>query len=210
MSRVIPGDIDDSRTASENDMTTDSEEEIYGGRYSLDSSPLDDRVPSSTNTSKHRNPVSRHVPQYASDSVYSEDVNSSRETLGRGQGYVADRLRRGANRYSVGNSTYTEYESSDSAASSEFSTSQVESNNGTVQPPRANISQGHGSSVPSKLKVESTAPKVLLWVLSSVFKTEGTYVLTSLCRHSWNSQLSHLVDDCLLLVFSTSNHEVLH
>ncbi|CAI9116173.1 OLC1v1017257C1 [Oldenlandia corymbosa var. corymbosa] len=158
VSRVIPGDLDDSRTASDNDMSTDSEEEIYGGRYSLDSSPQDDRVPTRSSASRYRNPVAGPAPQYASDSLYSEDVNSSRETLGRGQGCVADRLMRGANRYSVGNSTYTEDESSDSAASSEFSTTYIGSNNGTAPSTRGNVSQGHGSGV-SQLKTESMALK---------------------------------------------------
>lgn len=159
ISRVIPGDIDDSRSASDNDMTTDSEEEVYGGRYSLDSSPQDDRVPSSTTAPKYYNPASRHAPQYASDALYSDDLTSSRDSLGRGQGYVADRLTRGANRYSVGNSLYTEDESSDSAASSEFSTTQVGSNNGTVPPTRTYVSQGYRSSAPSKMKMDSTIQK---------------------------------------------------
>ncbi|CDP11484.1 unnamed protein product [Coffea canephora] len=158
-SRVNPGDIDDSRSASDNDMSTDSEEEIYGGRYSLDSSPQDDRVPRSTTAPKYYNPVSRRAPQYASDALYSDDLTSSRDSLGRGQGYVGDRLMRGANRYSVGNGLYTEDESSDSAASSEFSTTQLGSNNGTVPPTRTYVSQGYGSSASSKVKMDSTRQK---------------------------------------------------
>lgn len=168
ISRVIPGDVDDSRSASDNDMTTDSDEEIYGGRYSLDSSPQDDRVPSSTTAPKYQDPVSRRVPLYASDAMYSDDLTSSRETLGRGQRHVADRLKGGANRYSVGNSVYTEDESSDSAASSEFSTTRVGSKNGSAQPARTCVAQGYGSSVPSNLKMERTTLKVLLWILCFV------------------------------------------
>ncbi|KAL3514254.1 hypothetical protein ACH5RR_026971 [Cinchona calisaya] len=159
MSRVIPGDIDGSRSGSDNDMSTDSEEEIYGGRYSLDSSPQDDRVPNSTNAPKYRNPVLRRAPQYASDAMYSDDLTSSRETLGRGQGYAADRLMRGANRFSVGNSVYTEDESSDSAASSEFSTTQAGSNNQSVLPTRTYVSQGYTSSASSKLKMDAARKK---------------------------------------------------
>ena len=74
---------------------------------------------------------------------------------------MGDRLMRGANRYSVGNGLYTEDESSDSAASSEFSTTQLGSNNGTVPPTRTYVSQGYGSSASSKVKMDSTRQKVL-------------------------------------------------
>lgn len=158
-SRVIPGDLDDSESASDNDMSTDSEG-IYGGRYSLDSSPQDDRIPSSTTAARYHQPLQRHAPQYASDSMYSDDVSSSKETLGRGHGYVAGRLMRGANRQPVGNSVYTEDESSDSAASSEFSTTQVGSINGTIPPARNYASEGYASSVPSRLNTENGRHKV--------------------------------------------------
>ncbi|KAI5654995.1 hypothetical protein M9H77_32182 [Catharanthus roseus] len=158
VSRVIPGDLDDSESASDNDMSTDSEE-IYGGRYSLDSSPQDDRVPSSTTASRYHNPLPRHAPQYASDSMYSDDVSSSRETLGRGRGYVAESLLRGGNRQPVRSSVYTEDESSDSAASSEFSTTQVGSTNGTIPPARTYVPEGYASGVPSRLNSESVKHK---------------------------------------------------
>ncbi|KAL3503880.1 hypothetical protein ACH5RR_033721 [Cinchona calisaya] len=80
---------------SDNDRSIDSGVEIYGGRYSLDSSLQDDRVPSSSNAPKYLNPVLRRAPQYASDAMYSNDLTSLRETLGKGQGYAADRLMRG-------------------------------------------------------------------------------------------------------------------
>lgn len=154
VSRVIPGDLDDSESASDNDMSTDSEG-IYVGRYSLDSSPQDDRIPCSTTASRYDQPLKRHAPQYASDSMYSDDVSSSKETLGRGHGYVAGRLMRGASRQPVGNSVYTEDESSDSAVSSEFSTTQVGSINGTIPPARNYVSEGYASSVPSRLNTEN-------------------------------------------------------
>lgn len=162
ISRVISGDIDDSRSASDNDMSTDSEEEIYGGRYSIDSAAQDDRVHSSTTVPKYHNPVSRCAPQYANDAMYSDDLTSSREIQQRGREYVADRLMRGANRYSIGNSVYTEDESSDSAVSSQFSTTQVGSNNGSIPPTGTHVSQGYRSSAPSKLKMDSTRQKVLI------------------------------------------------
>lgn len=161
---VIPGDLDDSESASDNDMSTDSEG-IYGGRYSLDSSPQDDRIPSSITASRYHQPLQRHAPQYASDSMYSDDLSSSKETLGRGHEYVAGRLMRGANRQPTGNSVYTEDESSDSAASSEFSTTQVGSINGTIPPAKNYTSEGCASSVPSRLNTENGKRTVCKQVL---------------------------------------------
>ncbi|PWA52563.1 hypothetical protein CTI12_AA453550 [Artemisia annua] len=121
LSQVLPRD--DTNSSSE-DMSTDSDTEVYGGRYSLDSaSPQDGRVPSVSN-SRYNDPVLGR-PQYH---VYSSDVSSSVEvTRKRGKGNVADRLMmRGANnRYSVRSSAYTEDESDDSLESSEYSTTQV-------------------------------------------------------------------------------------
>ncbi|OIT28396.1 PREDICTED: uncharacterized protein LOC109212700 [Nicotiana attenuata] len=161
VSRVIPGNLDESASASDNDMITDSEEEVYGGRYSLDSSPHDDRIPSTTAaTQRYYNlPQRRATALYASDSVYSDDVSSSVETLGRGRGYVADRLMRGANRYPIGSSVYTEEESSDSAASSEFSSTQVGTNNGTVPRSTNYASEGYASSIPSRLNTGNKTQK---------------------------------------------------
>ncbi|KAJ8551142.1 hypothetical protein K7X08_000512 [Anisodus acutangulus] len=142
-------------------MITDSEEEVYGGRYSLDSSPHDERVPSTTAaTQRYYTLPPRRGAQYARDTMYSDDVSSSMETLGRGRGYVVDRLlMRGANRYPIGNSVYTEEESSDSAASSEFSSSQVGTNNGTVPRSTNYASEGYASSIPSKLNTGNKTQK---------------------------------------------------
>ena len=148
VSRSIPGDADDSGSASDNDLTTDSEEEVYGGRYSLDSSPQDDRVPNNATSQRYYS------------SVYSDDVSSSRETTGRGNVIVAERVMRGANRYPVGRNGYTEDESSDSDASSEFSSTQVGINNGIRHHAQAYGSEGYASSVPSRVNAESAAVKV--------------------------------------------------
>lgn len=150
VSRTIPGDNDDIESGSDNDndLTTDSEEEVYGGRYSLDSSPPDNRIPS--NAAHGYGKPSQGQPRYASDSMYS-DVSSSMETVGRGYGNVAERLLRGNGRYPVaqnGNG-FTEDESSDSAASSEFSTTQVGSINGGLPRRGSYASEGYTSSVPS-------------------------------------------------------------
>lgn len=125
ISQVFPGEATNS--ASENDMSTDSDGEVYGGRYSLDSSPQDDRVPPSN---RYYDPVQRR-PQYH---VYSSDVNSSIETTGgRGRGNVVDRLMmRGTDKTHVRSSVYTEVESDDSRASSEFSTTQKVRVNGDI------------------------------------------------------------------------------
>ncbi|KAG5528891.1 hypothetical protein RHGRI_029521 [Rhododendron griersonianum] len=103
-------DINDSRSVPKNDMITESEDEVYGRRYSVDSSPQDDRVPAN-------NAAAQRYYSYASGSVYLDDVTSSRETIGRGNGNVAERMMRGANRYPIGRN---EDESFDSATSSEF------------------------------------------------------------------------------------------
>ncbi|XP_057490269.1 uncharacterized protein LOC130776172 [Actinidia eriantha] len=66
---------------------------------------------------------------------------------------------RGADRYPVGRNGYTEDESSDSAASSEFSSTQVGSNNGIRHHARACGSEGYASSVPFRVNAESAAVK---------------------------------------------------
>lgn len=159
VSRTIPGEVD-SGSVSENDMSTDSEEEVYGGRYSLDSSPQDARAPNNAAARSYYNPAQRQT-QYASDSVYSDDVSSSRETIGRGRGTVVDRLVRGANRYSVGTNGFTEDESSDSAASSEFSSTQVGRSTGSLPGKKAYASEGYASSVPSWVNTEGASKKDL-------------------------------------------------
>ncbi|XP_024968890.1 uncharacterized protein LOC112508492 [Cynara cardunculus var. scolymus] len=145
ISQVLPRD--DINSTSE-DMSTDSDGEVYGGRYSLDSSPQDDRVPSVSNKRYH-DPVQRR-PQYH---VYSSDVSSSIEKpQGRGKGNVADRLMmRGAHRYPVRSSVYTEDESDDSAASSEFSSTQVGASIENLARKDAYTSDGYSSHVSSQV-----------------------------------------------------------
>ncbi|KAL2459429.1 hypothetical protein Fot_54678 [Forsythia ovata] len=146
VSGVIPGDFDGSRSVSDNDMTTDSEEEVYGGRYSLDSSPQNGILSSTATAQRYSNPIQRRAPQYASDSMFSDDVSSSRET-NRGCGQVDEKLMRGANRYP--NNAYSEDGSSYSGGSSEFSTTQIRSNDGTSPRKRAYMSErGFASSIP--------------------------------------------------------------
>ncbi|XP_059637232.1 uncharacterized protein LOC132279312 [Cornus florida] len=156
VSRAMRGDVDDSESASGNDLTADSEEEVYKGRYSLDSSPHDDRVPSSAAARRYYSPAQR-PQQNVSDSMYYDRVSSSRETLGRGHWNVAEGQMRGANGYPIGRNDFTEDESSDSAMSSEFSTTQLQSNNRGVPRTRAYVSKGHESSFVSGMSAE-TAP----------------------------------------------------
>ncbi|KAF3446002.1 hypothetical protein FNV43_RR11180 [Rhamnella rubrinervis] len=159
-STAIPLRVDDSESGSDNGATTDSEEEgVYGGRYSLDSSPPDERIPSGT-AQRYGNPL-RREPRYASSDYTLSDVGSSMETLvGRHKRVAAERLAGGAGRYPIGRNGYTEDESDDSAASSEFSTTQVGGSiNGAVL--RNRISEGYASSVPSTVNVESAAEKGL-------------------------------------------------
>lgn len=148
LSTVLPGKANDSGSGSDDDMSTDTEGEVYGGRYSLDSSPQDDRrIP------RHGKPSQRQ----ASDYTYS-DVNSSMETVVGRQGNAAERFVRENGRYHSA-SGYTEDESSDSAASSEFSSTQVGSNNENVPRTRAHVPEGYTSSVPSRFNAETAAKK---------------------------------------------------
>lgn len=159
VSRTIPTDGAESGSNSENDMSTDSEEEVYGGRYSLDSSPQDDRISNGNNAHRYGNSAQRRLHD-ATDYVYS-DVSSSMETVVGRKGHLAERLAKRNGRHPVGHYGYTEDESSDSAASSEFSTTQVGSINGTVPRTTACVSDGYASSVPSRVNVESAAKKDL-------------------------------------------------
>ncbi|CAL5348876.1 hypothetical protein CsSME_00035553 [Camellia sinensis var. sinensis] len=158
VSRALPTDVDDIGSASDNDLTTDSEQ-TYGGRYSLDSSsPQDDGDNTNAASKRYYNSAQRQT-RYASDSVYSGDVSSSRETIGRGNGNVAGRLMRGANRYPVGRNGYSEDDISDSAASSEFSSTQVGGDTVGGTRAREYVSEGYASNVPSRTNVESAAEK---------------------------------------------------
>ncbi|KHN26126.1 hypothetical protein glysoja_019450 [Glycine soja] len=153
VSTVMPGETGDSGSNSDNDDSIESEEEVYGGRYSLDSSPQDRRVPNGA--ARRYGNLTR--PRYASDYTYSE-VSSSRETLVGKPGTVRDPLMRGA--ANVRQSGFTEDDSSDSAASSEFSTTQVGGSiNGALPRGRTYLSEGYASSVPSRMNVKSTAEK---------------------------------------------------
>ncbi|KAM1014194.1 hypothetical protein EV1_043720 [Malus domestica] len=157
--QTIPVDGDESGSASDNDRTTDSEDGIYGGRYSLDSSPQDERVP---NAAAYRyGKPSQGPPNYGSDYTYS-DVSSSMDTVVGRHKPVAERLVKGARKYPVAQNGYTEDESSDSAASSEFSTSQA---GGSIKSGlshnKAYASEGYASSAPSRRNLESAAEKNL-------------------------------------------------
>ncbi|XP_050107891.1 uncharacterized protein LOC126586970 [Malus sylvestris] len=72
--RTIPAVKDGSASVSDNDGTIDSEDGVYGGRYSLDLSLQDDRVRSGA-AHKYGKP-SQGQTNYGSDSTYS-DVNVS-------------------------------------------------------------------------------------------------------------------------------------
>ncbi|TYH72274.1 hypothetical protein ES332_D05G242800v1 [Gossypium tomentosum] len=152
----------DEESASENDVTTDSEEDtVYGGRYSLDSSPQDERIPNGT-AQRYGNMAQRR-PRYttASDYTYS-DVSSSMETImGARRGSLEGRLGRGNGRYPGRDGFTEEDEDSDSAGSSEFSTTQVGSINGGIPRGTAYVSEGYASSVPSGVNVGSAAQKDL-------------------------------------------------
>ncbi|GAB2244728.1 hypothetical protein Droror1_Dr00000221 [Drosera rotundifolia] len=161
LSRVISGD--DSVSGDDMEMTSESEVDVYGGRYSLDSSPQDDHIRSSsgTNVRYGNNVVLWRRASYTSDYSIS-DVNSSVEFSKKRGGNVAERLVNGGGRYpSVGRNGYMEVdcESSDSDASSEFSSAQVGSNSGIGSRPKAYASEGYTSSATSRMNAESASNK---------------------------------------------------
>ncbi|KAM7253374.1 hypothetical protein ACFE04_008816 [Oxalis oulophora] len=148
---VVISNDDNTDSQSDNDMSTDSDRDIYGGgRYSLDSSPQDDRIPS---VSANRYGLPPRRPRYTSDYAYS-DVSSSRETLVGLKRHGAERLFGANSKFSAVPSAYTEEEEesdSASASSSEFSTTQTGSIKSAVP--------GYASSVPSRLNLKSAATK---------------------------------------------------
>ncbi|XP_054789232.1 uncharacterized protein LOC129294776 [Prosopis cineraria] len=150
---AIPGGVDDSGTYSDNGAS-DSEEEVYGGRYSLDSSPQDHRVPNGAGH-RYRNFTQGQSP-CGSDNTFSE-VSSSRETAVRRPGAARNPQMRVTRNAMQGN--FTEDESSDSAASSEFSTSPTGSVNGTLSKTRTYLAEGYTSSVPSRINVNHATEK---------------------------------------------------
>ncbi|GLT79898.1 hypothetical protein SLA2020_513670 [Shorea laevis] len=158
VSSALPRDADDSASVSDNDMSVESEEDVYGGKYSLDSSPQDERVPSGP-AHRYGNGAQRR-PHYTSDYMYS-DVSSSRDTTVGRHGDGAERLAGVNGRYPVGRNEYVEDESSDSAASSEFSTTQVGSISGRMSRSRTYVSEGYNSSVPSWVNGNNAARKDL-------------------------------------------------
>ncbi|CAO2834467.1 unnamed protein product, partial [Amaranthus hypochondriacus] len=150
MSRVIPGD--DSASVSGNDITSESEDDdVYGGRYSLDSSPPDDRAPPMMGSS-YRYGNTRSLPpnrmSYGSDYM-SSDVYSSVELSGK----KVEGIVNGNGRYPVARNRYAEDDSEDSAGSSEFSSSQVGSNIRTASRSQPCASESYASSITSRANV---------------------------------------------------------
>lgn len=137
------------------DETTDTEEEVYGGRYSLDSSPQDERAPIS-NTSKSKVPQSRLRQNYS-----SADINSSREKVRRPPPHLTDNgIGINGVRYQNGNSYYSESEMSDSVGSTEFSSSRIGSKNGDAQSKGSYPEESCSSNTASRVASRFAAEKV--------------------------------------------------
>ncbi|KAF5185958.1 pesticidal crystal cry8Ba protein [Thalictrum thalictroides] len=159
MPRVLHEDPEDSGFGTDIDEITDSEEEVYGGRYSLDSSPQNDR--NTRGLGQRKGVVLSKKPHYGSDSMYS-DFSSSRETIEKGQGNASERIgvaRGRGHRYVVGQQEYTDDESSDSAMSSEVESTRVGSNTYSVRQAETYTSDGYTSGVPSRVNVKTSAEK---------------------------------------------------
>ncbi|KAL5705885.1 hypothetical protein ACHQM5_024118 [Ranunculus cassubicifolius] len=118
----------DSELGSDMDLSSDSDDDdVYGGRYSFESSPQDHRIPAGTTSQ-------RYV-----DSVSSE--GSSRKVRECG----LERPMSGVGGGSEG------YESSDSGMTSDYPSTQVGSNDVFVSDRGNHASDGYSSGVPSKL-----------------------------------------------------------
>ncbi|XP_071692886.1 uncharacterized protein [Rutidosis leptorrhynchoides] len=170
ISQVLP-------SASENDMSTDSEGEVYGGRYSPDSSPQDDRLPASSNNNRYYDPA-RMRPQYH---VYSSDVSSIETTGVSGRENVFDRSNMsGSNKTRVRDGTCTEEddESDDSRGSSQFSTAQVSSrvNGYTLKKDHTNFDE----KIPSAPPFAGSIRDVKQEEPTQSFKTNHTSLTTDL------------------------------
>uniref|UniRef100_A0A7N0UMB3 Uncharacterized protein n=1 Tax=Kalanchoe fedtschenkoi TaxID=63787 RepID=A0A7N0UMB3_KALFE len=118
-------DADDSMSGSEED----SEEDLYAGNYSLDSSPQDGTIPSGL-IHKSVKPLNGR-PHSATDYMRS-DVSSSAETVAASRRNAAERIGKLNHRYPVRQNIYREDDSTDSAASSEYSSVQVGRTSGSL------------------------------------------------------------------------------
>lgn len=87
------GDVEDSGFGSETEATSDSEEDVYGGRYSLDSSPQDEvqwypkhnrgsALNMMPNGMDFRYTTNLGQQSNSDDNTYS-DISSSREAMAR-------------------------------------------------------------------------------------------------------------------------------
>lgn len=159
------------------EVSTDSEEEIYGGRYSLDSSPQDDKVNRAPNgtTGRFANSTLRQQ-NYMSDPVYS-DFSSSKETVGKQQQFRGTNgVGVGVGRYPIGEDDYSEDETSDSPRSSEFA-AHMGSKRGDIPSRGSYPSEGYSSSVPLHAEVPASAEKV-----TACFRQCSDWFL---CKISW-------------------------
>ncbi|KAL9665332.1 hypothetical protein QQ045_020751 [Rhodiola kirilowii] len=147
---------DDSVSESDDEMSLDSEEDVYGGRSSLDSSPQNGRIGSSVAHKAAR--ALNEQPQSASDYMYS-DVSSSMETVVGALRSTAERLAKLNHRYPVKQTTYTEDESTESAASSEYSSTQVGGTSGVLPHHTEKAAGQNTSSAFSRLNVKDEANK---------------------------------------------------
>ncbi|PIA46481.1 hypothetical protein AQUCO_01500196v1 [Aquilegia coerulea] len=146
VSRAVPINGVDSEFGSDMD-TSDTDDEVYGGRYSLESSPQDHLDHRPRNGSAQRYTVSMSKkPHYIDEGVYS-DFSSTRETIGKQQESVSERPGR------PGHDRTEEDYSSDSAVSSGYASTQVGSNNVYVPYRGAYTSDGYSSGVLSRPNV---------------------------------------------------------
>ncbi|KAL9667324.1 hypothetical protein QQ045_001676 [Rhodiola kirilowii] len=145
---------DDESVSSDDETSLDSDEDMYRGKHSLDSSPQYGRIPSS-GTHKFAKPMNGR-PQSASSYMYS-DVSSSVET--REGTRAAERHMKFNHLYPVKQSSYTEDESTNSGASSEYSSTQVGRDSGAVPHCNGNTAGQYNSRAFSRFNTNNGANK---------------------------------------------------
>ncbi|KAF5749744.1 hypothetical protein HS088_TW03G00069 [Tripterygium wilfordii] len=135
------------RSGSDMDTSSDSEDEVYGGQYSLKSSPQDDKIPTSVapvyNASRQRDV-----------NHYKDEINFSRKSTPEKQGKGEDRLGREDYGVQLGQPGASEDEQSDSATSTEMSSTQCRSNS-TATRRETYTSDGYSSNIRLQANVET-------------------------------------------------------
>ncbi|KAA8546741.1 hypothetical protein F0562_003170 [Nyssa sinensis] len=152
--QAIPLSGNDSGSGSDMDTSSDSDDEVYGARYSVDSSPQDEKFSNGVSP-RYTNSLHWHANN-ANDLVHSR-CSSSRDTIQPKKGHVVERSRGVGNRYPVSRPGLTDDELSDLVASSEVSSAIFSSTNGNVPHQGKHTSEGYCSRVHTQPNVKTAS-----------------------------------------------------